>query len=68
MWMIHIYFAIIRLLFHRVSVIFNTLLPTLSKTLYAKVKSPNSTSQHITKTLFQLVAVCKMAFTLLKVW
>jgi hypothetical protein len=49
--------------FHKVSVIFNTLLPTLSKTLYTiVVKFPSSTSKHATKTMFQFVVICKMAF------
>jgi hypothetical protein len=38
-----------RLFFYKVSVIFNKLLPTLSKTLYANVIFPASTSEHITK-------------------
>jgi hypothetical protein len=47
--MIHTSFAIIRLLFHKDSVIFNTLLATLSKILYAHVvKFPASTLGHIT--------------------
>jgi hypothetical protein len=57
-------FAIVRLFFHEVSVIFNTLFPTLSKKLCTiVVKFPASTSEHITKTLFQFVVICKMAST-----
>jgi hypothetical protein len=55
-------FAVMRLFFHKVSVIFNTLLPMLSKTLYTSaVKFPASTSELITQTLFQFAAICKMA-------
>jgi hypothetical protein len=62
-WTIHTSFAIMRLFFHKVSVIFNTPLPTLSKTLYiSAVKIPASTSEHITRTLFQFVVICKCAF------
>jgi hypothetical protein len=51
-WMIHTSFAIMRLFFHRVSVIFNTLLPTFSKTLYTTVvKFPILTFEHIMKTV-----------------
>jgi hypothetical protein len=47
--MTHTPFAIMMLFFHKVSVIFNKLLPTLSKTLYTDVvKFPTSTSEHIT--------------------
>jgi hypothetical protein len=47
-WMIHISFEIIRLFFHKASFCFNTLLPTLSKTLYTNVvKFPTSTWEHI---------------------
>jgi hypothetical protein len=49
-WMIHTSFEIMRILFHRVCAVFNTLLPTLNKTLYTSVvKFPASTSEHITK-------------------
>jgi hypothetical protein len=47
-WKIHTSFAIMRLFFRKVSVIFNTLLPVSSKTLYTNVKFPASTSEHIT--------------------
>jgi hypothetical protein len=58
--MCHISFAITILFFHKVSVIFNTLLPTSSQTLYMNVvKFPASTLEHITKTLFQLVVMGK---------
>jgi hypothetical protein len=51
-----------RLFFHKVSIIFNTLLPTMSKTLYANVVTiPASASEHITKTVFQFIVICKMA-------
>jgi hypothetical protein len=41
--------AIVRVFFRKVSVIFNTVLPTLSKTLYINVvKFPASTSVHNT--------------------
>jgi hypothetical protein len=57
-------FAIMRLFFHKVYVIFNILLPTLSITLYINaVKFPASTSEHITKTLFHFFVICKMAAT-----
>jgi hypothetical protein len=57
-------FAIIRLLFQTVSVIFNTLLPMWSKKPYTDVvKFPASTSEHITETLFQFTVVSKTAFT-----
>jgi hypothetical protein len=55
-WMIHTYFENMRLFFCTVSVIFNTLLSMLSKTLYTKViKSPALTSKHVTK---NLVSIC----------
>jgi hypothetical protein len=57
-------FSILRLFFHKVSVTFNTLLPTFSTTLCTSaVKFPASTSQHITKTSFQFPVTCKMAST-----
>jgi hypothetical protein len=63
-WMIHTSLAIMSLFFHKVSVIFNTLLPTLSKTLYTNVlKFPASTSERIAKTLFQFVVICQMPST-----
>jgi hypothetical protein len=47
-WMIRTSFAIMGLLFHKVSVIFNTLLPMLGKMLYINVaKFPARTSEHI---------------------
>jgi hypothetical protein len=62
--LIHMCFAIIRLFSHKVFVIFNTVLPTLSKTLYTTaVKFPASISAHITKILFQFVVICRMAST-----
>jgi hypothetical protein len=55
---------IMRLFFHKVSNIFNTVLPTLSKTLYINVvKFPASTLGHITETFFQFTVTCKMAST-----
>jgi hypothetical protein len=45
---IHTSFAVMRLFSHKVSVIFNALLPTSSKTLYSN-EFPASTSEHITK-------------------
>jgi hypothetical protein len=58
----YIFLQIMRLFYHKVSIIFNTLLPTLSKTLCnSDVKFPASTSEHITKTLLQFVVICKMA-------
>jgi hypothetical protein len=51
-WMIHTSFAVMMLFFHKVSVIFNTVLPTSSTKLYTIVaKFPASTSEHIAKTL-----------------
>jgi hypothetical protein len=45
---IHISFAIMGLYFHKVSIIFNTLLPVLSKTLHTyAAKFPASISEHI---------------------
>jgi hypothetical protein len=45
--------AIMRLFFHKVSFIFNALLPVLSKILYTNVvKFPASTLEHIMKILF----------------
>jgi hypothetical protein len=53
-----------RLFVNEISVMSNTLLPTLSKTLYTSVvRFRDSTSEHITKTLFQFVFVCKTAPT-----
>jgi hypothetical protein len=46
-WMIHNSFAIMRLFFHIVSIIFDTVLPVLSKMLYTIVKFPASTLEHI---------------------
>jgi hypothetical protein len=46
-WMIHISFMIMMLFFHKVSIIFNTFLPVLIKTLYTTVvKFPASTSEN----------------------
>jgi hypothetical protein len=62
--MIHTSFVIVRLFSHNISVIFNTLLPTLSKTLHTSVaKFPTSTSEHFMMTLFQFVVVCKVTST-----
>jgi hypothetical protein len=62
--MIHRAFAVMRLFFHKVYVTFSTLLPTLSKTLYASVaKLPTSAWEHVSKTLFQFSVICKMAST-----
>jgi hypothetical protein len=48
-WIIHTSFAIMRLFFQKVFVIFNVLFPTLIKTLHNNaVKFPASTSEHIT--------------------
>jgi hypothetical protein len=48
-WMIHSFFAIMRLFLYRVFVIFNILLQTVSKMLYTNVvKFPASASEHIT--------------------
>jgi hypothetical protein len=56
--------AIMRLFFHKVFIIFNTLLPMLSKMLYTGVvKFPDSTSTCVAKTLFQFFVSCKMAST-----
>jgi hypothetical protein len=55
-WMILISLAVVRLFFHKVSIIFNTLLPTLSKTLYTNVVKLTAM-----KTLCQFVVICKMA-------
>jgi hypothetical protein len=42
------------------SVTFNTLLPVFNKMLYTSVvKFPVSTLDHVTKTLFQFVVICK---------
>jgi hypothetical protein len=50
--MIQTSFAILRLLFHKISTIFNTLLPTMCKMLYTNViKLPSSTLEHIMKTV-----------------
>jgi hypothetical protein len=51
--MIHTSFANTRLFSHKVPVIFKALLPTLRRTLYTNVKFPASTSENVTKTLFQ---------------
>jgi hypothetical protein len=52
---IHTSFISMRIFLHKVSVIFNTLLPTFSKTLYTRVvKSPASTSEHITSGTMKL--------------
>jgi hypothetical protein len=49
MWMIHVSFANMRLFFHKVSIIFNARLPTLSRTQYTSVvKFSASTLEHIT--------------------
>jgi hypothetical protein len=62
--MIHTSFAIIKLHFHKASAIFNKFLPAPSKMLYTNaVKFPASTSKCITKILFQVVVLCKMAST-----
>jgi hypothetical protein len=47
-WKIHTSFAMMRLFFHKVFVLFNILLPTLSKTMVNinVVKSPATTSDH----------------------
>jgi GMP synthase PP-ATPase subunit len=59
--MIRTSFTVMRLFFHK-TVIFNTLLPLLSKMLYINVvKFFASTLEHISKTLFQFVVICKMA-------
>jgi hypothetical protein len=59
-WMIHTSFAIMRQFFHKVTIIFNTLLPTSNKMLYTSaVKFPSSTLVHITKPLFQIGVICK---------
>jgi hypothetical protein len=42
--MIHTPFGIMTLFFHKVSVIFNALLPTLSKTLYVQIWSTSQNS------------------------
>jgi hypothetical protein len=63
-WMIHTYFAAMRIFFNKVSITFNTLLPMLSKMLYSRiVKLPVSTLEHILKTLFQFLTICKMVST-----
>jgi hypothetical protein len=62
--MIHKNFAIMQPFFYKVSVIFNTLLPTFSGTLYTNVvKLPASTSVHITRTVFEFAIICKRAPT-----
>jgi hypothetical protein len=61
-WMIHTSFAIMGLFFHNVSIICNTLLPTLNKTLYTSVvKFPASTSEHITGGTRKLYTNCNSA-------
>jgi hypothetical protein len=63
-WMICTSFAIMRPFSYKVFIIYNTILPTLSKMLYAStVKFPASTSEHMMKSLFQSLAICKMAST-----
>jgi predicted membrane-bound mannosyltransferase len=63
-WMIHTCFANMWLIFQEVSIIFNTLLPTLSKMLYTNVvKLPTSTSEHFMKTFFQFVVIWKITST-----
>jgi hypothetical protein len=59
-WMIHKSFANMMPFFHKVFVVFNTLLPALSKTLYTKAaKLPASTHhEHITKALFHFFVIC----------
>jgi hypothetical protein len=58
--MIHTFFVILRLFFHKLSVTLNTLLPKLGKTLHTSiVKFLASSWKHITKTLFQFVVICK---------
>jgi hypothetical protein len=50
-WMIRTSFAVTELFYHRISVIFNTLFTTMSKTLYTNVaKFPASTSEHLRRT------------------
>jgi hypothetical protein len=54
-WLIHASFTIMRLLFHKVSIIFNPLLTTLSKTLYTYVvKFSAWTFEHITNGTMKL--------------
>jgi hypothetical protein len=61
-WMIHTSFAIMMLFFQKVPIIFSTLLPALSKTVYTSVvKFFASISEHITTILFQFVVVSKVA-------
>jgi hypothetical protein len=61
-WTTQTYFEVRRLFLHKVSVTYNRLLPTLSKTLCTSaVKFLVSTSEHMTKTLIQFVVICKMA-------
>jgi hypothetical protein len=61
---LYINFSINGIFFDKDSVIFNTVLPTLSKALYTKVaKFHVSTSDYITKALFQFVVVRKIAST-----
>jgi hypothetical protein len=63
-WMIRTSFAIMRLYFHKVFILFSTFLPVLSNTLYnSAVKLPASTSEHITRTFFEFFVICKMAST-----
>jgi hypothetical protein len=53
-----------RLFFNKVSVVFNELLPKLSKTLCTSaVNFPASTLEHITKTLLQFLVTCERACT-----
>jgi hypothetical protein len=54
-WMFHTSFAIMRLFFHKASIIFNTLLPTLSKMLHTHViKFSALTLEHITRGTMKL--------------
>jgi hypothetical protein len=68
----HTFFAVMRLFFHKVSVIFNTLLSVLSKMLSTRVvKLPVSTSEHITSSTRKLLTNCDNAsaeFILTKTW
>jgi hypothetical protein len=58
MWLIRTSFAIVTQFFDRVFVIFNRVLPTMSKTLHTKVvKFPALMLEHITKTLFHFIVI-----------
>jgi hypothetical protein len=60
--MFHIPFAIMRLFCHKVCIIFNTILLTLSKTLYTRVvKYPARTSQPTTSGARKLQKNCDSA-------